>query len=409
MKRNSIFTNFRSKALLLLLLVLVPSSAQGFTSEQLFRVNGDQSYFIANDTDCVAGAGNGAAGVSGATTLVGSDQEAQAYNFFVQKGLTSAQSAGIVGNFIHESHLNPASVQPDGDGRGLAQWDKDDRWLALQSFAAASTPPRSHLDFGVQLEFAWHELETTEGRALTGLRTTTTPEEAADNFDRLFERSDRSAIAERQGFARAIFTKYGGGTPVGVSGVSGTALDAGATGIGCPNPSAAIGPGVAGAGVVAGNIVATAMGLAWPDNLGPNSETAPHPFSESTPAYQTAWNGASNQTDCGAFVSTVMVTSGVDPDYPPVGTAIQKAYLLRSTDKYTIVPGVSSSAQLVPGDILTFNNGGPTGHTLIYTGPQAGGFVKVDASLGDHTPEMGSTGSLNWMLGQPNLVVARKK
>jgi len=48
--------------------------------------------------------------------------EKAAYDFFVAKGLSKVQSAGIVGNLIQESNVLPGSVQPGGPGRGIAQW-----------------------------------------------------------------------------------------------------------------------------------------------------------------------------------------------------------------------------------------------------------------------------------------------
>ena len=49
--------------------------------------------------------------VSNDASLVGNDNVEKAYNFFVQKGLTPFQSAGIVGNMIAESGLIPRRLQ----------------------------------------------------------------------------------------------------------------------------------------------------------------------------------------------------------------------------------------------------------------------------------------------------------
>src|SRR6478609_5553836 len=51
-----------------------------------------------------------------------------AFDFFVAKGLTNFQAAGIVGNLDQESGVNPASVQAGGPGRGIAQWSVGGRW-----------------------------------------------------------------------------------------------------------------------------------------------------------------------------------------------------------------------------------------------------------------------------------------
>ena len=52
-----------------------------------------------------------------------------AFNYFVAKGLTKRQSAGIVGNLLQESSMNPTIKQyGGGPGRGIAQWSGGGRW-----------------------------------------------------------------------------------------------------------------------------------------------------------------------------------------------------------------------------------------------------------------------------------------
>src|SRR5882724_9083599 len=58
---------------------------------------------------------------SGITQGMGYEQTA--FNFFAAKGLTELQSAGVVGNLIQESSMNPGAVEfGGGPGRGIAQW-----------------------------------------------------------------------------------------------------------------------------------------------------------------------------------------------------------------------------------------------------------------------------------------------
>ena len=147
--------------------------------------------------------------------------------------------------------------------------------------------------------------------------------------------------------------------------------------------------GSGGSGVVAGNIVKTALGLAWP-NQGHGNQQA-----DATTAYQQAmptYNGSTGElpySDCGVFVATVMVASGADKNYPKRGTGIQLSYL-QSSGKYQILNNVNSTAGLLPGDILIFNNGAE-GHTYIYTGPYKGSdgatYNAAAASLTQHVPQ----------------------
>lgn len=176
------------------------------------------------------------------------------------------------------------------------------------------------------------------------------------------------------------FAKY-----LAAAGITQAAGAAAATDSGCATSDGSAG----------GNIVQKALSLAWPDN---NGHTGPD---SATAAYKAAWDGASNMTDCGAFVATVMITSSVDVNYPKVGTVVQKDYVTHHPEKYQIIVNPTNSSQLQPGDILI-----SVGHTLIYTGPNHG-YVIVDASLSDHTPMVNTAGSLTWMFQQDGIIVAR--
>ena len=53
-----------------------------------------------------------------------------AFDFFLAKGLTPVQSAGIIGNLDQESGMDPTIWQyGGGPGRGIAQWSAGGRWV----------------------------------------------------------------------------------------------------------------------------------------------------------------------------------------------------------------------------------------------------------------------------------------
>src|SRR5690242_6526566 len=109
-----------------------------------------------------------------ATTAFANDQPA--YDFFVAKGLTNFQAAGIVGNLDQESGVNPASVQyGGGPGRGIAQWSVGGRWDTSANdnvLAYASQKGQAALSLNLQLEFIWYEL-TNIGYGFSQLKATT--------------------------------------------------------------------------------------------------------------------------------------------------------------------------------------------------------------------------------------------
>lgn len=117
-----------------------------------------------------------------------------------EQPLSKNQIAGIVGNLQQESGLDP-----NAPGGFLAQWIGARR-TALDSFAAAkhtSAAGNAH----VQLEYIWHELNTTQKGALAALRRTKTPEEAARVFSQQFERPGKPELANREKYAAAFAGK----------------------------------------------------------------------------------------------------------------------------------------------------------------------------------------------------------
>jgi hypothetical protein len=103
----------------------------------------------------------------------------EAMSFFVGKGYTREQAAGIVGNLIQESGLNPNTVHDNGTGLGIAG-HRLERLDAMRQFAASKGKPVN--DFQTQLEFIDQELQTTEGATGKALRAAKTPQEAATAF-----------------------------------------------------------------------------------------------------------------------------------------------------------------------------------------------------------------------------------
>lgn len=105
-----------------------------------------------------------------------------AYEYFLAHGFTPAESAGIVGNLIQESGVNPESVQSGGPGRGIAQWSLGGRW---NPSLMTGNP---QVDLQAQLNFIDQELQSNPSYGLTALMRSTTPQEAASTFSADYER-----------------------------------------------------------------------------------------------------------------------------------------------------------------------------------------------------------------------------
>ena len=104
-----------------------------------------------------------------------------AFNFFVSKGLRDFQAAGIVGNLMQESGINPNKFQYGGGvGRGIAQWTESDRWQNVIAYARQTG--RSEWSLNLQLDFLWHELQSNPSLGLDAIKSTTTLEAATVAF-----------------------------------------------------------------------------------------------------------------------------------------------------------------------------------------------------------------------------------
>ena len=135
------------------------------------------------------------------------------YDYFVGKGLTSFQSAGIVGNLDQESGADPNAIQPGGPGRGLAQWSAGGRWDTGSSdnltAYASSHGGASIWSLNLQLDFIWYELTTFPGYGLAELKASTNVTDAVVVFQNKFEGCGTCVETQRVTYAKAVLAAYG--------------------------------------------------------------------------------------------------------------------------------------------------------------------------------------------------------
>ena len=143
-----------------------------------------------------------------ATTAFANDKAA--FEFFIGKGLSPAQAAGIVGNLDQESGVSPTSVQAGGPGRGIAQWSVGGRWdSGTDSVASyASKQGESMTSLNLQLEFIWFEL-TTYGYGFTDLEAATNVTDATTAFMDKYEICGTCVETQRIAYAKAVLAAYG--------------------------------------------------------------------------------------------------------------------------------------------------------------------------------------------------------
>lgn len=169
----------------------------------------------------------------------GNTYEEQIFNFFVNLAeYSNAQIAGILGNLYVESAGFAEDVilgqRGDGSSKGIGQWlsaGPYDRWTPFLNWAGVN----GYNPYTVDAQMRWVavELDSTESRAKTRLLKTSTPEHAAIEVMRYYERPEiksdpseykdppydpngatvgrRAGEAERVSQAIRIYNTYGRG------------------------------------------------------------------------------------------------------------------------------------------------------------------------------------------------------
>ncbi|WP_371405866.1 phage tail tip lysozyme [Kribbella sp. NBC_00662] len=318
--------------------------------------------------------------------LSGANNQQKAFNFFVQNGYTKEQAAGIVGNMISESSVEPGRKQGTAPGTvtkpadvlgysggwGIVQWTPASKMINPSRDAGVGDDVIGSLAY--QLDFLHKQLlgkpPLSEKAAGDAVKAATSVDAAAVAFGGQFERfagyenPNNPRYAERKANAEHVLNTFGGSAP-------------------------AVGKGgdTSGCGAGSGNIAEVAKNLAWPESghNGTDASLAKPEFVQAMAKYNDGASGQTPYSDCGRFVATVMHMSGADPKYPNVGTDVQRTYL-ESSGKYDWWHGEPPGG-MKPGDILN----GP-GHTYLYVGPwgkEGGGYNAASGSLGDHVPEAG--------------------
>jgi hypothetical protein len=144
--------------------------------------------------------------------LSGAPKQKAAYDFFVDKGWSPPQAAGIVGGLRGETAgLDPTQIHDGGIGIGIAGWNGQRR-DALNQFAAANNA--SPTDLKTQLEFVNYELNGSEKVAGDKLRAAQTPEQAGQATLSYFRPANYDvpgAHPERAQYARSAFNAFSGG------------------------------------------------------------------------------------------------------------------------------------------------------------------------------------------------------
>jgi len=132
--------------------------------------------------------------LSGGASIAGNGKVEQAFNWFVSEvggGYTAEQSAGIVGNLMHESAnfaddvIRAERRGDNGQAHGIAQWHPP-RWNPFLDWCRRNQ--QDPYTLASQLRWVTLELDSTESRSKAALENVSSADHAAIVFMRRYER-----------------------------------------------------------------------------------------------------------------------------------------------------------------------------------------------------------------------------
>lgn len=349
-----------------------------------------------------------AGGRSGIARYGGGDVASQVWYFLRQNGFTEQAAAGVMGNLKQETGMNPAS-EVKNVTCGIACWDLQNGRSALKD--AAKKAGVEWTDLGFQLnyllrglpyafknytgkqphyydtgEWCWWPTKMTldEFKALTSIN------DAAEIFERVYERASKPMIENRQKYANEYYRQFTGkeGEPVSYTGgdystTSGSSSDSGSMfdNIGNTlknnfanvlksiygfsiNDSDASGSSSDGSYSSSTATVTTADGATISDSTTIGADVASDAANYIGNKYVWGGNNLDTGVDCSGFVQQLYKKHGFNI---PMRRAVD---MFNDSTTGTTIKGGSYN-DLKPGDAMYFSNNGQASgihHTGIYVG-----------------------------------------
>lgn len=127
--------------------------------------------------------------------------EKAAYDFFISRGYSPAGAAGIVANLKNESGFKTNAVGDNGLAKSLAQWHPD-RYNELTNKGFNLN------DFDSALAAVDHELQNNYPKVHAQIKNAQDAAQAAQAFDKGYERSAGLSTNKRMSDAQQILQKY---------------------------------------------------------------------------------------------------------------------------------------------------------------------------------------------------------
>lgn len=189
-------------------LAVSSAAAAPIPPEDLDILDRDSTWYT---TESLASCGGGS---TANVDFNGGENAKIAFQYFIGRGLTPNQSAGIVGNLQAESGVDPGIQEftpiSGRGGFGIAQWTGGRR-VALESYAALNNEKLDSLQF--QLDYLWDQelMKGYKTSVLDPIKASSTIRQASDIILHDFEKpADQSVKVEeyRASLGQKVFDLY---------------------------------------------------------------------------------------------------------------------------------------------------------------------------------------------------------
>jgi cell wall-associated NlpC family hydrolase len=167
--------------------------------------SGSSSSSASSAADATAGAGAG----SGSSVALGSGNSngQKVFNTLIKQGFTREAAAGVIGNLMQESSVDPNSHQGGGGpGRGIMQWTESQRWQDLIKWAGKRDI------WGLDTQVGFMLKEMSDRGFTSGYKTMTSVTGATQSFESTMEAAGTPNMAARFGYANAALKSYAVGS-----------------------------------------------------------------------------------------------------------------------------------------------------------------------------------------------------
>ena len=134
------------------------------------------------------------------TQIAGNNNVEKAWNFYISQGFSKEATAGILGNYMRESRMNPSIVERGNNiGFGIAQWS-----FARRINLVTSSSLEGQLRYSIvkMQNMSFGKYNYSSFKRINNVKEATTV------FEKYFERAGVVAIDERTKYAEEIYRKY---------------------------------------------------------------------------------------------------------------------------------------------------------------------------------------------------------